>query len=530
MKILKQEKGSITLFVLISMLFFVMYLVGMYMLSASLESSQIAETARIKEIYEQGVDNIDDVYNSLIGENQKVNAPVYKGTGLTPVTISEDGTITAASTTTANWYSYDGTVNHWANAKTKDGSMWVWIPRYAYKITYNNESNKSTGGTIDVVFLKGTTNNDFNGNDVTSENYIDANGKTGAYIVHPAFQDGTKNGYANGEWDEEIEGFWMAKFEAGYAGNVGDPSSATDSGVTYKTIKSWTGSNTVDYAYNYYYQNGERAVGSAIKFPTFQANRASVNFIGIADAYDLCMKIKDGTSVYGLNNVDSHLTKNSEWGAVAYLAHSKYGRDGEEVVLNNVTIDNDTESLRAVTGYAAAATESTPATSASPVTTTLEAVQNGTLAGSWTTPQGQTASTTGNVYGIYDLSGGEWEWTAAYIQTNGDYEDYSWTLKGDSSKYKTKYAYSGTGETDTSNYAVTENQNRIGDAIHETSTAGTGTTSWNEDFSIFSYTTFPFFLRGGLWDGWYTTGTFAFYRDHGYGGNLIGFRAVLVAE
>ena len=31
----------------------------------------------------------------------------------------------------------------WANAKTEDGSMWVWIPRYAYKVVYNDPSDKS---------------------------------------------------------------------------------------------------------------------------------------------------------------------------------------------------------------------------------------------------------------------------------------------------------------------------------------------------------------------------------------------------
>ena len=50
---------------------------------------------------------------------------------------------------------------NWANAKTEDGSMWVWIPRFAYKINYIDENNKSSGGTIDIVFLKGTTNLDF---------------------------------------------------------------------------------------------------------------------------------------------------------------------------------------------------------------------------------------------------------------------------------------------------------------------------------------------------------------------------------
>ena len=48
----------------------------------------------------------------------------------------------------------------WANAKTEDGSYWVWVPRYAYKITYYTdetklvESNTKTKyGDIDVLFL-----------------------------------------------------------------------------------------------------------------------------------------------------------------------------------------------------------------------------------------------------------------------------------------------------------------------------------------------------------------------------------------
>ena len=61
------------------------------------------------------------------------------------------------------WYNYD--IKKWANAQTEDGSMWVWIPRYAYKIIYNDPNDKSKGGISDIVFLIGTT-----------DNYIDANG------------------------------------------------------------------------------------------------------------------------------------------------------------------------------------------------------------------------------------------------------------------------------------------------------------------------------------------------------------------
>ena len=58
---------------------------------------------------------------------------------------------------------YKGTVeseNKWANAITSDGSMFVWIPRYAYKITsgYHQSGTATTGGTIEIKFLKGTTN------------------------------------------------------------------------------------------------------------------------------------------------------------------------------------------------------------------------------------------------------------------------------------------------------------------------------------------------------------------------------------
>ncbi len=72
MKIIKQEKGSITLFVLIAMLFFTLYLVGMYVLSSNLESSQIEGDSEIKRIYEKDVNNINDVYETLLKKEKYV--------------------------------------------------------------------------------------------------------------------------------------------------------------------------------------------------------------------------------------------------------------------------------------------------------------------------------------------------------------------------------------------------------------------------------------------------------------------------
>ena len=535
MKKRRNEKGSITLFVLIAMLFFTIYLVGMYILSTNSETSQIEEMAKIKEIYEQGVNNIDDVYatvedrlnKEMLAQEikldgswssaNKVNKPKLENTGLEPVVINSDGTTSKIDKTKEDWYSYDGANNKWANAKTEDGSMFVWIPRYAYKIKYNDESDKSQGGEIDVVFLQGTSNLDKNGQDVTSENYVNEAGETGAYIVHPAFEDGSSTGYPNGEWNKKIEGFWMAKFEAGYE----EAEQATDSNVGYSTIMSWDGTNTADKAENYY---GTREVGTKIKYPTYTANKPSFNYIGISDAYDLCQDMTATNAPYKLNEntVDSHLTKNSEWGAVAYLTHSKYGRNGQEITINNVSVNGE-QTAYAITGYGGASV------SAEEVTTNLTAIENNEVEGSWTTSQGQKASSTGNIYGIYDLSGGLWEWTAGYIAPeSGNYQDYGGSLKGESNQYKSKYA--GISATDTDNYNEIGNIGRKGEAIWETSTEGTEITSWNENFSNFVYSSQPFIARGADWIDSSSAGIFAFSRVNGYNVYFMGFRPILIIK
>lgn len=65
MRRLKQENGSATLFVLLAMLFFVMYLVGMYIYSSNAEATQLEEIQVIKGTYEQGINEIDRVYEML---------------------------------------------------------------------------------------------------------------------------------------------------------------------------------------------------------------------------------------------------------------------------------------------------------------------------------------------------------------------------------------------------------------------------------------------------------------------------------
>ena len=86
-----------------------------------------------------------------------------------PTDTTEGSVKKVDNSNATDWYDYK--TKKWANAQTEDGSMWVWIPRYAYKVVYNDPSDKSKGGKFDIVFLIGTTDNyiDDNGNIQTAQ-------------------------------------------------------------------------------------------------------------------------------------------------------------------------------------------------------------------------------------------------------------------------------------------------------------------------------------------------------------------------
>ena len=337
------------------------------------------------------------------------NAPVIL-TGMTPIKFSENGTAIDTQSTDINWYAYtdqgsygtDGKSSRWANARTEDGSQWVWIPRYAYKIT---NPGTNTASEIDVIFLKGTSNK-----------YIDENGVEKeipeGYVVHPAFTDESGTNYQNGGWDKELPGIWVSKYEAGYAG-VGSITSveAKESNLTY--TGTCAGSNIY----------GSITSGTTkIKYPVFLPNAYSYNYINMGDSYAICRALGESGNPYGLTSgSEAHLMKNSEWGAVAYLTQSKYGRNGVEITINNKNLNNNPSTIYAVTGYS-----------------------NGTN-NTYETSNGQLASTTGNLYGVYDMSGGVWERTAGYLNNdNGNLKTYGKSMTdlnndGNVDKEATKY-------------------------------------------------------------------------------------------
>ena len=489
-----------------------------------------------KEIVKQDAEGIWD---------GKVNKPdLMSGMSaikFTEPTDSTEGKDEKVSDSSKNdWYNYSE--KKWANAQTEDGSMWVWIPRYAYKI---NKSNQ----TFDVVFLVGTTDNyyDKDGKLQTAKRQTsetDIPDATKDYVVHPAFTNESNIGYVNGGWKKELTGIWVSKFEAGYAGG-NNSADQVDSKIKYSQKNVWasgyktgTGKNGSIKARNFYNTNGYDYATTAIKYPTFQRLTYSMNYINHSDAFSISRALTDGNNIYKLSNkeTDSHLIKNSEWGAVSYLGQSQYGLNGTNIRINNLTLNNSEKTIYAVTGYAAKTLQDgdTKLEDARPVTSTEKVYK-------WTEKDGQTASCTGTIYGIYDMSGGTWEKSAAIVNNgndSGNLNTYGKAImnalnNGKSSEYVTVYP---TGESkgqslddaSKSNYAA--NTKIYGDAIRETSTAGVGQTSWYSDYSYFVGAYNPFFLRGGAY--WFTSGAglFSFSRNDGSSDYYGGFRSVLVAQ
>ena len=361
----------------------------------------------------------------------EVNAPKL-GTGMTPIV-------------------YEGankpTEKKWANAITEDGSMWVWIPRYAYSITSGYHS--SSTGTIEIKFLKDSSNIAYDG----TSTWDNVSGQ-GKWNIHPAFNYG-----------QEVSGIWVAKFEA-------SPEGAT--------------TNTSNSEYN----------GTGKKLQV-KPGVSSWRSITISNIYDVCKNYNSA--------LNSHMMKNDEWGAVAYLSKSKYGKQNEEVWINN-----SSSYITGSAGNSASASGNTGTTT------------------DYTSTQGVKASTTGTVYGVYDMSGGAWEYVAGYVNNgNGNLTNYGSSLvNGDA---KTKNVYSkGSSDSYENNYNA--NSSKYGDAVYETSANGnTGNGSWYGDCSYFPCAGGPFFARGGYYDNGAVAGVFYFDNYYGSSYGICSFRPVLVA-
>ena len=233
-----------------------------------------------------------------------------------------------------------------------------------------------------------------------------------------------------------------------------------------------------------------------------------------------------GTSTYGMtSNVDAHMMKNSEWGAVAYLSHSRYGAN-REIYINNSSGFYTGRSGGNVGGSTAINTVYTSQTSTSQYNTygfyTWDGylLEYNTNTKSTTRDLNKVASTTGNITGVYDMSGGAWEYVMGYYSPAGSTwgATSSSNYAGFSSQPNSKYY---------DDYTATNSLTACNGGIcygHGLSEVG----GWYGDYADFVIASDPWFSRGGGYDYGSSAGTFFFTYSNGYAYGHRAARSVLV--
>ena len=392
------------------------------------------------------INTVTPVYTDTSG----ANAPVLAD-GMIPVVYDEGLGYWIKADINAGWYNYTDKI--WANAvmvkndategvecsKSRSYYMnapaytpvkeedilayYVWIPRYKYKLFNATYKGGTTEQLIEVTFENGTSTTgnvtctyDTNGAETCT------NKSNGNWYTHPAFTMINASGNKT-----ELKGIWVGKFET-------------------------TGSTTT---------------------PTVKPGVSSLRSITVANMYNTgkLFRSTDYITSNGINQSDSHMMKNIEWGAVAYLKQSKYGLGITDITINN----NGSFYTGGGTGT------------------------------SYKTNIGQ--STSGNITGVYDMSGG------AYEYVMGNYNKTAGSSGLTVSEVPAEHIdiYSGSSVS----------ASHLGDATGETA-------GWYSDYVGFVLSSAPWFDRGGDCSFGDIAGVFLF-SNYGAGkaNNHIGFRVVL---
>ena len=114
------------------------------------------------------------------------------------------------------------------------------------------------------------------------------------------------------------------------------------------------------------------------------------------------------------------------------------------------------------------------------------------------------ASTTGNVYGVYDMAGGSWEYASGnMVNTSGGFYASSAGTISLATKYYDAYTYNTSDKT--------HGRGKLGDATKESlKIFGNSAGGWYGDFLSLPSSADSWFLRGGRSGDGVEAGIFAF--------------------
>ena len=362
------------------------------------------------------------------------------------------------------WYSYTSTGEYkgmWANAVTvKDTN----------RQTYLNATPGTTISMDDIITMwvwiprfNAVTPSNYNGGTQAKPNAIDVTFVKQNETAIDAFTFGNK----------ELSGFWYGKFEIG--GSLASSCTNETCNVSNIVVKQ---------------------------------NVSSLRSQKVSSFFYASRSMEQAGNSFGFVNseVDTHMSKNNEWGAVAYLTQSIYGRCTSSTTCTEVGINNNSGYI---TGYGA------PAGSSSSVT-------NGT----YNTALGKDASTTGTIYGIYDMSGGAYEYVMGVSadSSGNPRSGYDSSINsGFTGMLRDGTTYTGITFPDSKYYNLYTGSAYTGHALTETN-------GWYNDDAYFVDSNYPWFIRGGYFISNTSAGEFYFNGSGGNANSNYGLRLVITNE
>ena len=420
-----------------------------------------------------------------------IGGPLYVdiSSELTPVIY--DGTNWRVPKLDEEWYNYGNQM--WANAvilkkgKTKkpgdivtvEGNnpdaliMLVYVPRYEYRIVgeYGTHADHVTGsaalpGEIEVKFIN------------NSQTKADDD-----YILHPAFIFG----------DKQLSGIWVGKFE-----------------ISHATLSSSTTANNLGCStINCINADGLRTL----------PNVPSLRYNSVSNFWYAIKSIENRSNTFGLTNMDTHMIKNVEWGAVAYLSQSEYGKYGNNDYEREEKEIYQNKSQTFMTGNS----NGTP--SQTDFNTQCEYDND-------TDNCGVGASTTGNVYGIYDMSGGADEYVMGVLGTNKSptlsSSGFSGTDIFENDVINSKYYYIYSNPTSSATDDAKKSCNGgicYGHALSETY-------NWYYDSNFMPTSSASWIMRGGRYSNSSAPASGIFFYSNATGGSnlYLSTRIILVSK
>lgn len=445
-------------------------------------------------VYYQGNKYQYEFLNTKIAENTickdtSMEVKIHKY--LIPVVISDDGSAITINKDDENWYNYKE--KKWANAVlVKQESYDKYVDTSGVEVTVSDIVsyyvwipryeyklfNSSTPIEIKINFISNRTKHATNG-----------------YIIHPAFWwDDNNNGVE--EDGEQLSGIWVPKFETSF--------------------------ETVSYQSEIYRAiPGGRLIERTVK-----------------QAYDDSLNIK--TKFWGGNDdsVDTHMMKNSEWAAVAYLSHSKYGtctggvcKEVESAPccnLNTITLkEEECQNCCKKQGI----TDCENACEECCISIDIMRTAGGNFI-EWTN-----SSTNHNISGIYDMASGAREYVMGNL--NG-YPTGKCIITGSTNCASGFGASSMPEKKYYNDYVYGDLRNELLESGNKISTNGHAlleTKNWYNDISEGLTDIDPWMLRGGhytliaLDDTKDLYGIFAYYASHGNTLNEVtSYRTIIIIK